>query len=169
MTGEHAFPALATPEASDGHHFDRLPGGGYALVLDQPGNIVTAAFSPMGDRVATGGRDGLAMIWELRNGGRLHELQHRGNVLDVAWSPNGGLLATASTDNGGRIFRTDTGTLLTFLGAHSNQVVGFGWPFHQDQVRLQLSQRAGQCPRRARPVVADAEEMNAQSASRAAR
>ena len=45
-------------------------------------------------------------------------------MTDLAWSPNADLFATASSDNGGRVFRADTGVLSTFLGAHTNQVVG---------------------------------------------
>ena len=97
--------------ARDVRLFDTRDWGRAPIVLDQPGQIVTAFFSPAGDLVATGGRDDLAMIWDTRDGTRRHTLAHRGDVLDVAWSPNGSLLATASTDNGGRVFRTDTGAL----------------------------------------------------------
>jgi len=110
--------------ARDARVFDTRDWSRAAIVLDQPGLILTAVFSPSGDRVATGGRDDLAVIWDARDGARRHTLAHTGDVLDVAWSPNGALLATANADNGGRIFRTDTGSLLTFLGGHSNQVVG---------------------------------------------
>ena len=113
--------------ARDARVYDARDWGRPPLLLDQPGNIVTAAFSPAGELVATGGRDNLAMIWDSRDGSRRHQLAHRGTVLDVAWSPNGSLLATGSTDNGGRVFRTDTGALVTFLGAHSNQVVSVGF------------------------------------------
>ena len=95
------------------------------LVLDQPGQIVTAVFSPAGDLVATGGRDDLAMIWDAR---RRHPAAHARSTAATCSTSRGrrtaALLATASADNGGRVFRTDTGALLTFLGAHSNQVVG---------------------------------------------
>ena len=113
--------------ARDARIFDTRDWGRAPLVLDQPGNIVTAVFSPAGDLVATAGRDTWAMIWDSRDGTRRHQLAHRGNVLDVAWSPNGRLLATASSDNSGRIFNTDTGTLVTSLGEHTNQVVGVGF------------------------------------------
>ena len=113
--------------ARDARIFDTRDWGRAPPVLDQPGNIVTAAFSPAGMLVATGGRDDVAMIWDVGDGSPRHRLQHRGDVLDVAWSPNGSLLATASTDNSGRIYRTDTGTLLRSLGEHSNQLVAVGF------------------------------------------
>ena len=113
--------------ARDARIFDAGDWGRTPLVLDQTGTIVTAEFSPVGGFVATGGRDDLAVIWDSRDGSPRHRLQHRGDVLDVAWSPNGSLLATASADNGGRIYRADTGALVTFLGEHSNQVVAVGF------------------------------------------
>ena len=42
------------------------------LVLDQPGNILTASFAPVGPLVATGGRDDLAMVWDSRDGSKRH-------------------------------------------------------------------------------------------------
>ena len=99
--------------------------GAAPVVLDQPGQILTASFAPTGPLVATGGRDDLATIWNGSDGTQHRRLVgHRGDVIEVAWSPNGTQVATASSDNGGRVFRADTGELLTFLGAHSNHVVG---------------------------------------------
>ena len=98
------------------------------LVLDQPGQILTASFAPVGPLVATGGRDDLAMVWDSRDGSKRHQtIAHGGDVTELAWSPRADLIATASSDNGGRVFRADTGVLSTFLGAHSNQVVGIAF------------------------------------------
>ncbi len=102
--------------ARDARLYDTRDWGRAPIVLDQPGQILTAVFSPAGDFVATGGRDDLAMIWDTRDGTRRQTLVHSGDVLDVAWSPNGALLATASADNGGRVFRTDTGALVHVPG-----------------------------------------------------
>ena len=54
--------------ARDARIFDARDWGQAPLVLDQPGQIVTAAFSPAGELVATGGRDDSAMIWDGRDG-----------------------------------------------------------------------------------------------------
>lgn len=93
-------------------------------LLDQPGQITTAAFSPSGGLVATGGRDNLAMIWTA-TGERRHRLPaHGDDVSEIVWSPNGEYVATASVDNSARVFRADTGTVYAFLGAHTNRVTG---------------------------------------------
>ena len=99
--------------------------GGWRLTstLNQPGQITTARFAPVGSLVLTGGRDDLAMIWDSRDGTRRHELTgHSADILDVAWSPRGDLVAAASADNGARVWRADSGVPLTFLGGHSNQL-----------------------------------------------
>ncbi len=96
-------------------------------LLDAPGRIKVARFSPDGRLVATGGQDNDAFLWNARGGPALHELQHGEDVLDVAFSPRGDLLATASADNSGRVWRVATGTLTSLLARHTNHVTGVDW------------------------------------------
>ena len=49
--------------ARDARLYDTRAWARAPIVLDQPGLILTAVFSSAGDRVATGGRDDLAVIW----------------------------------------------------------------------------------------------------------
>jgi hypothetical protein len=59
--------------------------------------VTTGAFSPDGRRVATGGFDRLAWIWDAATGELLSPpLRHRNVVSAAAFSPDGRLLATAS-------------------------------------------------------------------------
>jgi WD40 repeat protein len=98
-------------------------------VLDQPGEIVVARFSPDSRLVATGGRDDLAVIWNARSGKEQQQLVgHVGDVRDVAFSSGGQLVATASSDNAARVWRVDSGRLTSILASHSNHVeaIAFG-------------------------------------------
>ncbi|GJE99607.1 WD40 repeat domain-containing protein [Phanerochaete sordida] len=67
------------------------------------------AFSPEGDRIATGSRDGRACVWDAANGKALLELKgHTDWVQEVAFSPDGGEVATASDD--GTVMTCDSRT-----------------------------------------------------------
>ncbi|MFH0953067.1 MAG: serine/threonine-protein kinase [Verrucomicrobiota bacterium] len=79
----------------------------------QRGTIVAAGFSPDGERIATGSRDGSIKIWDVRTGRSLLTLrQHSGEVKDVRFSPSGLLLASAGADGQVVLWRAaDRGSL----------------------------------------------------------
>jgi WD40 repeat protein len=61
--------------------------------------LTTAAFSPDGMRLATGGVDGMAKIWDVKTGQELLSIQahpERRGITRLAFSADGRLLATAS-------------------------------------------------------------------------
>jgi WD40 repeat protein len=59
----------------------------------------TAAFSPDGRSLATGGDNGNLRLWELASGRRRHAFAgHAGQIFSVAFSPDGRLLAASSTE-----------------------------------------------------------------------
>jgi WD40 repeat protein len=92
-------------------------------LVDQPGEILVAAFAPTGPLLLTGGRDDVASIWDWRRGRSRHQLEgHGSDVTAVAWSPAGDLVATASSDNSARVWRVSAGELVSLLPAHSNVV-----------------------------------------------
>ncbi|GJE99614.1 WD40 repeat domain-containing protein [Phanerochaete sordida] len=61
--------------------------------------ILCMAFSPAGDRIATGSADGTLCVWDAASGKALLELEeHMTFVNEVAFSPDGGEVVTATGD-----------------------------------------------------------------------
>ncbi|GJF00339.1 WD40 repeat domain-containing protein [Phanerochaete sordida] len=76
---------------------DCRTGGRIATLRKQ--DICCMAFSPSGNRIATGSGDGSACVWDAASGKALLELkEHTALVWEVAFSPDGGEVATASGD-----------------------------------------------------------------------
>lgn len=62
-------------------------------------NLIRACWDGEGTRVAAGGGDGTATVWDAKGGKMLHKLPgHKGTVNDVRISPNGSMILSASTD-----------------------------------------------------------------------
>ncbi|EGP88445.1 unnamed protein product [Zymoseptoria tritici ST99CH_1E4] len=62
-------------------------------------NLVRASWDAEGKRIAAGGGDGSATVWESKTGKMLHKLPgHKGTVNDVRISPDGSMVLSASTD-----------------------------------------------------------------------
>ncbi len=73
-------------------------------------SILSAAISPDGRSLATGGYDRLVTIWDLPSGKSLHELkEHTDAVHAVCYSPEGTSLASASADRTVKIWDTVSG------------------------------------------------------------
>jgi WD40 repeat protein len=94
--------------------------------------IVSMAFRPDNQHLATASRDGTARIWEVATGKVLLVIDHPYDVLSVAYSPNGDMLATG-TGAGGieitvsieaiiRLWDANTGKLLTMLEGQNEAV-----------------------------------------------
>ncbi len=49
----------------------------------------TVAFSPDGETIATGGRSGVARLWQTRDGAELWERNTGANINSLAWRPDG--------------------------------------------------------------------------------
>ena len=80
-------------------------------------------FSPNAKSIVTGGKDGIARIWEIATGNVIAEFPgHAQAVVDANFSPDGNLIVTASAD-GVRVWGTKTGKLISLLrsdGSDSN-------------------------------------------------
>ncbi|WP_264051656.1 toll/interleukin-1 receptor domain-containing protein [Mycobacterium parmense] len=77
--------------------------------IDAVINVV--AFSPDGERVATGRNDGSVQLWEVATGAQLGQTMtgHTAGVTAVAFSPDGGQIATASLDKTLRLWNANVG------------------------------------------------------------
>ncbi|KAI3550524.1 WD domain-containing protein [Colletotrichum abscissum] len=104
----------------------RIPGHGEA--------ILSAQFSPeTSKRLATGGGDKTARIWDTETGTPKFTLSgHSGWVLCVAWSADGRRLATGSMDKTVRLWDPDKGVAVGQpLSGHAKWVTGIAWePYH---------------------------------------
>ena len=105
------------------------------------GSAQTAAFSPNGALIASGGQDKLVKIFSAEAGEELRQLIGHGEKVNaLAFSPSGTMLATASgsdknsTDNSVRLWNPTTGELLGTLLGHSEMVCSLA--FSPDGHRL---------------------------------
>ncbi|MCB0228029.1 MAG: hypothetical protein KDH90_02655, partial [Anaerolineae bacterium] len=61
--------------------------------------VYTAAFSPDGTMLASGGKDGALLLWNLSDRTSQVLGSHNPSVRVVAFSPDGALLASGGTDD----------------------------------------------------------------------
>jgi WD40 repeat protein len=91
-------------------------------------DVLTAAFSPDGRRVATSeGRD--VAVWDSHSGRTTLTLAgHEGAVAGVGFSPDGRLIVTGGADSTVRVWDADSGAVLAILRDHADYVdsVSFG-------------------------------------------
>jgi hypothetical protein len=84
----------------------------------------TAAFSPDGKLLATGGSDKTVQVWEVDTGKRLAVLEgHTDSILALSWSGDGKILASASKDRSIRIWGVPLYRQAALLEGHSDAVL----------------------------------------------
>jgi len=78
--------------------FDAAAGRQRATLEGHTGEVQALAFAPDGTRLATGGEDGVAILWSVPQGQELLRLRHAERVRGVAFSPDGRTLLTGCRD-----------------------------------------------------------------------
>jgi WD40 repeat protein len=101
------------------------------------GVVFSAAISPDGRLVATGGLDGTIRIWDAQTGKFSRALiGHNNYVFALDWSPDGKYLASAGAyDSTARIWDAESGRLLRTL-KHSPYVLRLAWSSNGRQLIL---------------------------------
>ena len=105
---------LTSLTVSDGQSSDdRLPDG--AIARFNPGaSVYTVAFSPDGQRLASGGDDNAVILWDTTSNLELKTLiGHDDWVKSVAFSPNGQVLASAAMDGSLKLWEVPSGINFT--------------------------------------------------------
>jgi WD40 repeat protein len=88
-------------------------------------SVTCVAQNPAAQRVASGGGEGVILLWDRRDGRLLRSLfGHLGEVTALAWSPDGTRLASASADGSIRVWNTNGSLLWTFPDRRRD--TGFG-------------------------------------------
>ncbi len=94
-------------------------------LLRHGAQVLCAAYSPSGARLATGSWDDgqNVRIWDVATGECTHVLDgHECEVLGVAWSPDGTRLASGSRDHDVRLWDAETGELLHEMPGQEGRV-----------------------------------------------
>jgi WD40 repeat protein/serine/threonine protein kinase/Flp pilus assembly protein TadD len=115
-------------------YLKRLCHSEFQTLSGHEGEVMAVCFSPDGQTVASGSRDGTIRIWDLLEGKEILCLRgHSGDVLNVAFSPDGRRLASSSGDwakgiNGEvRIWDSATGQLVADFPQMKTMVASLAW------------------------------------------
>ncbi|MBD2148407.1 hypothetical protein [Sphaerospermopsis sp. FACHB-1194] len=85
--------------------------------------VISVAYSPNGQTLASGSSDSTIKLWNVNTGNLLQTLTgHSHWVYSVAYSPDGQTLASGSSDNTIKLWDVKTGNLLQTLTGHSHWV-----------------------------------------------
>lgn len=92
------------------------------------GTVTSVAWSPDGERLATGSLDQTWILWDAATGEELQRVNSDSlEVESLAWSPDGKRLATGTGDNTAKVWDAASGELLLTLRGHTNAVLSVAW------------------------------------------
>ena len=103
--------------------YDARSGVTLKLLTGHTDSVLTVAFSPSGNTLASGGSDGTVRGWYVRSGSLFETIEeHEGSVRSVRFSPDGSTLASAGDDKLIRLWDVWTADLKRTLAGHSEPV-----------------------------------------------
>ncbi len=133
---------LATADSNLIRIWDADSGNLIRTLSGHSADVTALAFSPEGQRLATGSQDATARIWDLTSGAELHVMtDHTEAIEELAFSPDGDWLATASDDRSLKIWDVATGELLRDLTGFTIEI--YSVAFSPDGTRMSATTDAG--------------------------
>lgn len=100
---------LAIASGADNARVYDLPDGEQVRTFEHDDTVMTVAFDPAGNRLATGGKDGYLRVWDVEAESLLYEEQvATEQVLEVEFSPDGALLGAVASNGPFRLIDTET-------------------------------------------------------------
>jgi WD40 repeat protein/tetratricopeptide (TPR) repeat protein/tRNA A-37 threonylcarbamoyl transferase component Bud32 len=102
--------------------------------LEHLGTVMSAEFSPDGQRILTASKDGRARVWDAQSGQALLTLPHAGEVMAAHFSADGMRLVSVSLDKTARIWDAHTGRPIIEPLEHTSGVLCA--EFSPDEQRL---------------------------------
>lgn len=85
-------------------------------------SVFRAVFLAGGNLIASGGTEGMLLIWEVATGKVMREVKLPGQTLFLAPSPDGKTVAVGGTDRTIRVIASDTGDEVAALNGHQSDV-----------------------------------------------
>lgn len=90
--------------------------------------VTAAAFSPNGEWLATGDRNGGITIWDADNGLEIHTLAgHKTGITALSWRPDSKVLASGSEDGAAKIWEMNEGKQVKTWNPHPSGVLSLSY------------------------------------------
>jgi WD40 repeat protein len=119
---EAALPAAPLKPAAP------APGTTLVIYAGHRGPVTTLAWSPDGQRLASGSWDQTVQVWKGDSGERLLNYKnHSAGVTALGWSPNGRYLASGDRNGSIHLWDATTGKLYFTYGGHSAAITALAW------------------------------------------
>ena len=92
------------------------------------GYVKSVAWSPSGEKLASGSDDKTVVVWDAASGAKVAQLEgHAGKVEGVAWSPDGSRLASCGEDQSVVTWDVESGTRVSAMTGHVAPVTAVAW------------------------------------------
>ena len=124
----YSSPNSKSPRADMSHRLARLSEPAFAPSTSTSQQstdsaILSVAYSPDGDSIATGSKDGVVVSWNLDFENCTSTMrEHTASVYHVCWCREGGLIASASADNNVALWDPSQAGSSTVLRGHQGAV-----------------------------------------------